>query len=327
MGDHDTLFKRAFSVPQHAAGLIRTMLPAAVVARMDVNALELLPASFVDAEMAERHADLLFRAPIDGRPAYVYILIEHQSAPDALMPFRGMTYIQRIWASVLRNEPERRTLPIVVPVIIHHGRTGWTGPRTLHEMVDGLEDVPELAPLVPNLELLIDDLVEADDAALLSRPLDPFPKVALWVLRDARTVEALFESLRAWGKELERLVAVDRDPQDIQAILRYILRVAGDTSFETVRQRFIEVTPAIEAAMASPAEQLIQQGLEQGLQKGRQEGLEQGNRKTLARLLRLRFGALGSEAEARIEEASGQDVERWLDRVVTAGSLEAVFAD
>jgi predicted transposase YdaD len=66
MGDHDTLFKRAFGVPEHAAGELRSVLPAAVVDRLDLDSLELLPTSFVDQEMVHRHADLLFRAPLAG---------------------------------------------------------------------------------------------------------------------------------------------------------------------------------------------------------------------------------------------------------------------
>ncbi|RLB55489.1 MAG: transposase, partial [Deltaproteobacteria bacterium] len=201
MGDHDTLFKRAFSVPRHAAGLIRALLPAALVARMDLSKLELVRASFVDPELSERHAGLVFRVPIDGKMAFVYLLFEHQSEPHPLMAFRFLTYIQRLWAAILREDPSRKTLPIVVPIVIHHGRGGWNEARSLHELVEGLDEMPELRAMVPNFEMIIDDLVRVDDDALLARPLEAFPKVALWVLRDARTIEALLERLGPWREE------------------------------------------------------------------------------------------------------------------------------
>jgi len=322
MGDHDTLFKRTFSVPRHAAGLIRTMLPAALVARMDLSRLELIPASFVDPEFRHRHADLLYRVPIDGKMAFIYFLVEHQSEPHALMAFRLLTYIQRIWAAILRDEPKRKTLPIVVPIVVHHGRGGWTEPRTLHELVEGLDDMPELGAVVPNFEMIIDDLVHVDDPALLARPLEAFPKVALWVLRDARTIEALLERVGAWREEIEKLVAPGRDSADFDTVVRYIIRVAKDVSFETIRDRFIEVIPEVEAAMASPAEQLIQRGME----KGREEGRQEANRTMLARLLQLRFGVLGSGVEARIAEGSPGELEGWLERVITAETLDGIFA-
>ncbi len=323
MGDRDKFFKRVFRVPRHAAGLIRTMLPAALVARMDLSRLELVRASFVDPELRERHGDLVFRVPIDGKMAFVYFLVEHQSEPDAMMAFRLLTYVQRLWASILREDPKRETLPIVVPIVIHHGHSGWTKARTLHELVEGLDEMPELRAVVPNFEMIIDDLVRVDDPALLARPLEAFPKVALWVLRDARTIEALLGRLGAWRGEIEQLVAPSRDFEDFESVMRYILRVATDVSFETVRDRFIEVIPEVEAAMASPAEQLIQEGR----QKGRQEGRQEANRTMLARQLQLRFGALGAEVEARIAEGNSEDLESWLERFATAETLDAVFAD
>jgi hypothetical protein len=172
--------------------------------------------------------DLLFRCPLSGRPSYLYLLLEHQSEPDPLMPWRVLTYLHRIWDAVLRAEPTRQSLPPVVGVVVHHGEGGWTAPRRLHDIVDGLSDVPELWRFVPALELLVDDVALADDAALLGRPLEPFPKIALWLLRDGRSLDAFLGHLAAWAGELERLVRLDRAQQDIMVVLRYILRVAGD---------------------------------------------------------------------------------------------------
>ncbi|MBW2464926.1 MAG: Rpn family recombination-promoting nuclease/putative transposase, partial [Deltaproteobacteria bacterium] len=263
----------------------------------------------------------------DGAMAFIYFLVEHQSEPHALMAFRLLTYIQRIWATILREDPKRKTLPIVVPIVVHHGRGGWTEPRTLHELVDGLDDMPELGSVVPNFEMIIDDLVRVDDPTLLARPLEAFPKVALWVLRDARTIEALLESLGAWREEIEQLVAPGRDSADFDTLVRYIIRVAKDVSFETIRDRFIEVIPEVEAAMASPAEQLIEKGRQEGEARGMEKGRQEANRTMLARLLQLRFGALGSAVEARIAEGNLEELEEWLDRVITAETLDGIFAD
>jgi hypothetical protein len=203
MGDHDPLFKRAFSVPAHAAGELRSVLPASVVEAIEWPALELVPASFVDEEMRHRHADLLFRAPLrDGSgQSYLYVLLEHQSEPDRLMPYRMLGYVQRIWDAVVRDEPGRTSLPPVIPVVVHHGEAGWSVPRSLHALVEGIASgaIPELSRFVPNFELCIDDLVSIGDEALRARPMAPLPKVTLWLLRDGRQLEAFLASLASWG--------------------------------------------------------------------------------------------------------------------------------
>jgi hypothetical protein len=91
------------------------------------------------------------------------------------MAWRVLTYVQRIWDAVLRAEPKRASLPPVVTIVVHHGEGGWSAPRRLHDLVEGLRDHPELRRYVPDFEMLVDDLASADDEALKARPLPAFP--------------------------------------------------------------------------------------------------------------------------------------------------------
>ncbi|MEZ4464924.1 MAG: Rpn family recombination-promoting nuclease/putative transposase [bacterium] len=80
---HDALFKRTFSDPAHAAGELRSILPPALVARLDFDALRVESGSFVDEELSQRHADLLYAVPWrDGGEVLVYLLFEHQSTAE-----------------------------------------------------------------------------------------------------------------------------------------------------------------------------------------------------------------------------------------------------
>jgi hypothetical protein len=111
--------------------------------------------------------------------------------------------------------------------------------------------------------------------------------------------------------------------QDIEVIVRYILRVAGEAPFEFLRQRIAQVAPTLEEPMASAAEQLIQQGIQQGVAEGRAQAL----RGALVRLPRARFGSLDTEVERRIAEAAASYLDRWIERFATAGCIEDVLAE
>jgi hypothetical protein len=78
---HDALFRRVLGQPAHASSQLRAVLPAALVGRLDLDRLTPAPDSFVDATLQWRHCDVLFTAPLDGREAFVYMLVEHQSPP------------------------------------------------------------------------------------------------------------------------------------------------------------------------------------------------------------------------------------------------------
>jgi len=104
----------------------------------------------------------------------------------------------------------------------HNGAGGWQAPPSLREMIEGVDRVPGLAEFVPDFQLLVDDLVRLDDAALGARPMLPLPRVTLFVLRDARRGEALAEHLRAWARDLEALLSTDPGTGDVAVVMRYI---------------------------------------------------------------------------------------------------------
>ena len=76
--------------------------------------------------------------------------------------------------------------------------------------------------------------------------------------------------------------------------------------------------PEVEHAAMTIAEQLRNEG--------REEGLRAGRASVLTKLLRLRFGALTPEHEAAIASATPEQLDGWVERVLTAETVAAVLA-
>jgi predicted transposase/invertase (TIGR01784 family) len=109
---HDALVKAIFSDPEHAAGELRHLLDPAFAARIVWSTLRLVSGSYVDDSLRGRHTDLLFSARCtttnaDGETVEVliYLLFEHQSTDDPLMPFRLLLYVVRVWEKLVRETP------------------------------------------------------------------------------------------------------------------------------------------------------------------------------------------------------------------------------
>ena len=100
---HDAFFKEVFSRAKTAKGELEAMLPKALVAELDFSTAQLHSGSFVDEQLRQRHSDLLWSVRLRGREALLYVLLEHQSRPDPLMPFRILRYMVRIWDRWLRR--------------------------------------------------------------------------------------------------------------------------------------------------------------------------------------------------------------------------------
>jgi len=66
---------------------------------------------------------------------------------------------------------------------------------------------------------------------------------------------------------------------------------------------------------------------EEGRARGREEGREEGRIATLRSQLLFKFRALDAAAEALLQAATPEAIDRYLQRVLFADSLAAVFAD
>jgi predicted transposase/invertase (TIGR01784 family) len=325
---HDALFKYTFSQPQHAIELFRSVLPPAVVRHIDFDTLEMKPTSFIDDELRARFADLLFSVRLVGHPAYLYLLFEHQSGPERFMCKRLLRYVLDTWDRDLQDQEKAgrvsRYLPVVIPIVLHHGERGWTEPVSLRELYDAPEEMlDELKPFLPELRFLLIDLAPQEAAALRALRVSAVVQMTLWAFTHVRHECDVTPALRA---DQDLVVAMIDAPSGLAALdvlVRYILRVTGTPAREI--QEIVDQLGRPEASkiVMTAAEQLRQEGHKEG----RKEGRKENQRDYLIRLLSQRFGELPDSFLARIQRADVVLLDRWFDRGITAPSLDAVFAD
>ena len=78
----------------------------------------------------------------------------------------------------------------------------------------------------------------------------------------------------------------------------------------------------IELGIEKGIEQGIERGIEQGIERGIEKGLDIGRRETLRLVLERRFGPLAEPSAYRLSHASAAEIERWLDRMLEASSVD-----
>jgi len=79
------------------------------------------------------------------------------------------------------------------------------------------------------------------------------------------------------------------------------------------------------------AQTLRSEGHREGWQEGRQEGRQAGQRleaeRLMKRLVERRFGVEAASIEARLDGASLEQLEGWLDCIMDAPTLDALFGE
>jgi hypothetical protein len=113
----------------------------------------------------------------------------------------------------------------------------------------------------------------------------------------------------------------------LRALIEYMFRVIDPLYRDELRAKIRTLGHDTEEIVMTIAEQLHEEGRARGRVEGRVEGRAEGRAATLRSLLLLKFQALDEAAEARLQAATPEAVDRYLQRVLFADSLAAVFAD
>jgi hypothetical protein len=320
---HDRFFRHVFSDPEHAAGELRAALPTTIAVHLDWSSLRPLPATFVDRELSELRADVLFSALFSGREVLVYLMLEHQSSVDAFMPLRILAYQVRIWEAWRRENPHAKRLPPILPVVVHHSEGGWTEPVAFEALLDAEGPLLEaLRPHVPTFAFVLDDLSAARDDELRARAMSALGRVALWCLKRARGGGDLSGDLARWGKLLTEVVEAPNGVAALAAVLSYLLEV-GQTPPEGLRSLTRALGPRAEEAYMTGAQILIEQGRREGEAKGRAEG----EARAVLAVLEARGLAVSEAQRTLILGCDDTDqLERWVRKAVTAKTTGALLS-
>ena len=296
---HDKLFRTVFSDPAEAAALLRAHLPESLAADLRWSSLTVQDASFVDDQMRDSESDLLFaiKRTAGDPPAWLYVLVEHQSKPDRWMRFRLLKYCCRIWDRSRLRHPAERELRPIIPIVFFQGRGRWRHATQITELfASSVRDWP----WVPRFAHLLIDQSQVKPQALRGELQGRIAQLMMMApFRHRR------EALRRAAQLLAELLP--RGGRD--AVGTFVMYLLATQDRDTARGFGEELRGAVSGPggdLMTYAEELIQEGE----RKGRQEGELRGRLGTIEDLLRA--GVKWSV----IESATGinQDALRALKR-------------
>ena len=319
---HDALFRALTQDARRADQLVRGYLPPEVGALLSGEPARLLADTFVSGWLRTTQADRLLAMRLkDGRPAFIYVLLEHKSTVDAGTPLQLLGYMVEVWKRYA-SESGSRSLPPIIPLVFYHGEGRWTVPVSVLDMV---EAPAALAGFVRSLSYIVHDLGEVEFQRLSP---DPGVRAVLGLLKHGSRRVLPPETGRRILVDIESLAAGD---VLLGPALAYLAAV-----FEVRREELDGLFPAggtriRRYLMATLAEHWAAEGEARGRAKGRAEGeakgRAEGKAETLLRLLGRRFGAVPEAVTARVRTAPVTDLDRWLDALLDARELDEVFED
>jgi predicted transposase YdaD len=140
-------FARKILEPREIAiSFIQTFLPW-LNPGGDWSGLKQEPGSFISEQYAARYSDMLYSLKIEDRELFVYLLIEHKSQEDHWTLLYLMELMVQIWNRRRQEEgKDKKTLPVVIPIILHQGKDSWSAPVSFHQYFEGIETLRRFVP-------------------------------------------------------------------------------------------------------------------------------------------------------------------------------------
>jgi hypothetical protein len=315
--------------PANARELM-TLAATRLYDRMDFARMTVDPTSYIAADYRHLASDLVLRVPFRAaggrRTITLYILIEHQSEPDALMRLRVVDYVVQIYKRQARDWLARQRslngfqFDPVLPVVLYTGLSSWPA---LPRVADLVKEGQEFVGMIPDLDPLYVNLPEVAPATLegagplgwvleliQQRQARPREFRALVVRVVQRLEEMPAQERLRWLELLSYIRALvyhDREPSE-QDELREV--IAGSVRSDERRRE---------------VENMFRSGADVLIEKGRQEGAVRALQGSLVNLLRTKFGRLPRATEKVIRATQDQEqLDTWLVVAGTAATLAEI---
>lgn len=313
--------------PLNVVDLLR-LGAADIVPMIETEQLRTVQTTFVQSDYRHVESDIVLVAPLRRaktkrmlRRLLIYILIEHQSRPDRLMPLRSLDYTLQVfryqvreWSKTHRSFSRIRFDP-VLPVIFYTGTLRWDSPGRLVDLVDLGE---QFQSMIPSFEPLFINLPEIPAETLESQG-----GYFGWVLRLVQQRSAEPGQFEALLEQVVQHLETMPDAERLRwlELLSYIMALVyhvRDPSEQPKLRKTIE-----SSVRTDPHRQEIHEMGRSMADVLEEKGALKALQQTLLRLLKRRFGNVPAAVSATIRATDDpEQLDDWLDQVVTVATLD-----
>ena len=312
-----------YTVRRLAATFSPTICRPPVLKRIDTASIRPVKGSFIDRELREHFSDLLCKADTtDGRPGYIYCLLEHKSYPDRLVAFQLLRVMVKIWSGDLRKFRKREKKAAkagqsapprpfcfapVIPLVLYHGESKWNVPENFHALS---EMADELKFYVPNFRFPVADLSEYDDDQIKGEVMLRVALLLMKYIFSDKLAERLPEILGL----LRDLASRNTGLEFLETIIIYLAKGTNKLTERQLGEALQKALPDLGGdTMTTLAEKWFQEGEEKTLL----EVIETG--------LKMKFGNEGQRLLPDIVKIDDKEIFKAIQqRLWTAASLDEI---
>ena len=264
---HDKIFRTVLDRKSDAIALINKALNT----QLEVQDIEKYNSSFINKVFQNREADIVYKI----KDRSIFILIEHQTKVDYLMPYRILEYEVAIMQSAIdldKIKNKESKIPLVISIVLYTGNKKWNAKKYLEEnqeKIEGIENGLENYNLIDINELTEKELLE--DNSFISK---------MMLIEKSKNTENIVEIL-------EKIVKITKE-EDKDTLRRIISIILEEKIGITKAKELIEKMEGDEGNMLAVVD-MIRRENQMYIEIGKKEGELKEKIKIVTNMLKEKF--------------------------------------
>ena len=264
---HDKIFRTVLDRKSDAIVLINKALNT----QLELQDIEKYNSSFINKVFQNREADIVYKI----KDRSIFILIEHQTKVDYLMPYRILEYEVAIMQSAIdldKIKNKESKIPLVISIVLYTGNKKWNAKKYLEE---NQEKIEEIENGLGNYNLIdINELTEKElleDNSFISK---------MMLIEKSKNTENIVEIL-------EKIVKITKE-EDKDTLRRIISIILEEKIGITKAKELIEKMEGDEGNMLAVVD-MIRRENQMYIEIGKKEGELKEKIKIVTNMLKEKF--------------------------------------
>ena len=270
---HDKIFKIILSNKQEAAKFMNKVLK--INYKIMAEKLELYNKEYITTKFEKMESDIVYKIAEKN----TYIIIEHQSTVDRLMPYRIFQYTAELLREVIEKDKVKNInylQPRIIAIVLYTGNRK-RNIQNIDDLQAPLEGYKKIKP-----PYILVDINKFSKRELLE---DDLMITKAMLIEKEKSVEGILNSL----EQIRKKILANPNKRQMQlfmTIVRYILLSIDDEETKTLLQAEIEEMKGVEEDMLH-ATMVLNEAFEKREKKGRMAGIKEIAKKLLKQNMKI----------------------------------------
>ncbi len=263
---HDKIFRDLLSDEEEATKFINKFFKSK--RKLEKDDLEKYSNNYITKEYRNRESDIVYKI----KNTNTFILIEHQSYVDALMPYRMLEYSVEIMRSAMNQEKAKRKYkcPAVILIVLYTGNEKWNVETEYKKISDngfyyGRNGTNSIYNLVDIHDYTKRELINGE--SIVEKAM---------AIEKCKTEEELIETL----EEVISVTKEERNKEKLRRIIQYILRpIIGQEETQILLSKLKKEGNTMAGMLMTNLMEERRKLIEESEKRGEKRGEERGEKR------------------------------------------------